>query len=99
MKNIILTILRCGYSTTKKYKAKDLCHYLFILKYLIEDCDYGIRLKHNAFWEATNNHNRDKLITLLHRMSRNKPTDMAYFDIINTFANGDKFGIECKGEC
>ena len=98
MKNVILTTLCSGYSTTKKYTAEDLSKKLFFLKHIIENREpTGVRCNNNPFWSPTNNANRDALIRDIanaHRLG-----DIRYtFHIHNRFANGDKYGIEEKVE-
>ena len=94
MKNIILTILRTGYSKTKKYKAKDLCKKLFFLEHLIKDTEYGIFCKHNNFWEFDNRDNRRELINEIYKIRNFNVKDTHYFHIINEIVNGERFGID-----
>lgn len=98
MKNVILTVLRTGYSTTKKYTAEDLSGKLYFLKHIIENREsLGVCCNNNPFWRHTNNANRDALIRDIecaHRLGDIRDT----FHIHNRFANGDKYGIEEKVE-
>ena len=92
MKKIILTVLCTGHSSTKKYTVKDLENYLFILKGLFKQTEYGIGCSDSFFWEAENNNNRFALIRDIQKMKRRDIKDFGYFDIINRCANGDKYG-------
>ena len=94
MKNIILKILRTGFSETKKYSAKQLNNYMFVLDGLF--CDrYGLIVAdvNNHFWDYYNKKNREELIHDLSAVKRRSVQDTAYFRILNRFANGDKYGI------
>lgn len=93
MKNIILKILRTGYTTSKKYTVEDLCKYLHILRPLLkEECGMIICNK-NAFWAYENNENRTQLINDIEAIHRNTIKDCMVFTILNRCANGDAYGI------
>ena len=94
MKNIILTILRTGFTKSKK-SLEDLTEYLFILKYILRVNEIGfISCNNNAFWKAENNNKRMELINDILGIHKKDIKDECYFHIINRFANGDKYGIE-----
>lgn len=93
MKKIIDTLLRTGYSKTTKYSTQDLEKYLYILRGLFEDTEYGhIKVKSNKFWDRDNSKNR---LDLIHDMrSCTKDFKSGRFHIVNRFENGDKYGID-----
>lgn len=90
MKKVIDTLLRNGYSTTKKYGSTDLP---FFLRGICKNGENGgIVCNKNPFWEALNNENR---IRLMHDM-RGYSNDIrkgTTFHIINEYENGDAYGI------
>lgn len=93
MKQVIMTLLSRGYTTTKKYTADDLIKAFYPLKYLIRQEGELIRCNDNKFWNPKNNDNR---IQLVHKLNCSRLHDMStdYFLIINRFENGDAYGIE-----
>lgn len=94
MKSIILTLLRSGYTKTRKYSIEDLARKLYVLRPLLRIGVGGdICCNENAFWMVDNNPKRGDLITDIYRVHRFEATDPAYFHIINRFENGDGYGI------
>lgn len=93
MKNLIVTVLQSGFSTTKKPLA-DFIKYLYITKYIFHTDSLG-RITHNdnPFWKPENRKNRVQLLRDVHSIHRNNVQDSAYYTIINRFENGDKYGI------
>lgn len=93
MKNLILKILKTGYTTSKK-PLEDYVKYLYLLKYIFRTDSIGLVVcNNNPFWEHTNNKNRMDLYCDIMYMHSRKPTDDYYYKIINRFENGDKYGI------
>lgn len=92
MKQIILTILRRGFSTTKRYTVADLVKKFYPLKYILEEKDGMIRCNGNAFWKPENNQKRMELFHDLNSVRLHFYFDM--FDLYNRFENGDGYGIE-----
>lgn len=94
MKNIIVTILRTGFTKSKK-PLKDFTEYLFILKYILKVNEFGfITCNNNAFWNIENKNKRIELINDILGIHRKGVRDISYFHILNRFTNGDKYGIE-----
>ncbi|MGN0005358.1 MAG: hypothetical protein ACI37Z_05250 [Candidatus Gastranaerophilaceae bacterium] len=90
MKRVIDTLLRTGYSKTQKYKVKDLPYFL---KPIFKDIDgFGITCNKNSFWDPTNIENRMKLIHDMQGYNKNIQKGTS-FRIINTYENGDAYGI------
>lgn len=104
MKNYILRILRNGYIITKTQSLyKQLTKYLYVLKYIvkikhIDGETIAITANNNAFWQTVNMGGRLDLINEVSHIHRAKPTDGAYFTILNRVANGDAFGIDTTNE-
>ena len=94
MKNIILTLLKKGYTNSKKYSVEDLNHYLFNLSGLFVNDGNIIKASNNAFWDYKNIKNRKELLRDIKGISRRNIKDLAYFRILNRFANGDKYGVQ-----
>lgn len=95
MKRCILTLLRTGYTTTRKYSLDDLCSYLYPLRHLLTaDPDTGlIRCNGNAFWRPQNNDRRMALYYDVRRIT-GPGLKQGRFTIYNRFVNGDRYGIE-----
>lgn len=94
MKRIISTILRNGFTKSKK-DLKVFVNYLYPLQYILKKNDLGwVICNDNPFWRAENNKNRTELYHDVYAIQRAKITDASYFHIINRFENGDRYGIE-----
>ena len=94
MKNTISTLLRTGFTRTRKYSVKDCGKYLYILNYILEVSPAGfISCNKNPFWGQANIKNRMELLYLVKGIRRAVISDRCYFEIVNRFENGDGFGI------
>lgn len=98
MKQTVLTILRTGVTRSKK-SLSEFVEYCDLLKYLLtEDKDGRVILRENYFWKHPNMARRDEFIRLLANTRKRDISDHYYYQILNTLANGDKFGIDTFGE-
>ena len=62
MKNILINLLKKGYTKTKKYTIKDLEGFCYILQGLFQEKYNMICCNNNYFWHYENNNNRMQLI-------------------------------------
>lgn len=94
MKNIILKVLRTGYTVSKK-PLEEYIKYLYILKYIFREDSVGSACcNKNSFWDYKNIKNRTELISDIANIDRRSMADDYYYHIINRFENGDKYGID-----
>ena len=100
MKQIIITILSNGFTTSKKYNLEDCIKYLYFLKYIFKTNSFTncVCCNDNVFWLVSNNQNRIELLHDIIAIHKADIKDSAYFRIINRFENGDKYGIEIPQE-
>lgn len=92
MKTLILTILRTGYTTTKKFSLADIIGYCYPLKNLLKVDNGLIQCNDNEFWKPENNINRHQLINDFRDWKRSMLKG-SKFTILNRFENGDGYGI------
>lgn len=95
MKNILVNLLRTGFSTSKK-SIDEICKGYWELKQLFIQENGFIRCASNKFWSYENNQNRLNLIHIIARTKRATITDGWHFTYLNNMANGNKFGMEIK---
>lgn len=93
MKQIMINILKNGYTKTKKYNLNDISKKLYIFKFILNE---ELKPNNNTFWNIENEENRIKLINDIYRINKFRIKDFSYFCIINNFVNGNKYGIEVK---
>lgn len=94
MKSRIRTILRKGFSKSKK-PLEDYVEYLYPLKHILTVNEVGwVTHNNNLFWETENIRNRTALFNDIGSIQKKSISDAAYFRIINRFENGDKYGIK-----
>lgn len=93
MKQLILSVLKNGYTTSKK-ALKDFTNYLYPLKHILQvNCAGWVACNDNDFWKIENQQNRLDLMGDIMAIHKASVTDHAYFHILNRFENGDKYGI------
>lgn len=94
MKKIIATILKTGYTKSRK-PLTEFIHYLYPLKHILKVNELGwVTCNDNSFWKPENNQNRTELLHDICSIQKRNIKDSSYFHIINRFENGDKYGIE-----
>ena len=93
-KNIINTVLRTGFSATKK-NIKEVIGGLYPLKKIFRAGfgNVGILCSKNQFWDMTNIQNRIDLINDINAIKRASIQDTAYYRILVRFEHGDAYGI------
>ena len=91
MKQLIISLLRNGFTTTKK-SIEDLTAYCYLVDRIAEydECTKTIRCNANKFWNCENNKNR---IQLIHDILKSCKGIKGMFDIYNRYENGDGYGI------
>lgn len=103
MKKIVAGILRRGFTTSKKVSAKGCRNYLYPLQYILEDTEPGlgmtVRCNSNPFWDPQNNKRIHELMYDILGIHRHNIMDTCYFNILNRFENGDRYGIVVPETC
>lgn len=93
-KNIINTVLRTGFSATKK-TVKEVIGGLYPLEKIFRAGfgGAGIICNQNQFWDITNKQNSIDLIHDIKAIKRANIQDTAYYHILVRFEHGDAYGI------
>lgn len=94
MKKILINLLCCGCSNTKKYKVKDFAKYRPGVAHLIfQQHPWGVSSRNNDFWKDENKERREQLRNDINNVKRTSSNDQGFFLIINRLNNGDRYGI------
>jgi hypothetical protein len=88
MKNVAITLLRTGHTTSQK----DITRAFYWLKPLIKTTEFGTVCNSNKFWSPENNDNRSDLIRDMHSYHKDIRKG-SQFHILNRYENGDGYGI------